>query len=111
MSAKLLFHPSLPAQRAAEIARSQGATRLERDACGRPFVRGADPLAEAPTETPVETAGIHCAWLIRIMHALGREAGPPMSRPGAITPPAPPGRVMEKSPTHPPPLGAGEEIR
>lgn len=85
---RVLFHPTLLAHRAAEIARSQGASRLERDACGRPFVRGrgADPLGEAANEPQP----LRFAWLIRVIHALGREAGPPMGWPvGNPHPPSP----------------------
>jgi hypothetical protein len=77
---------------------------VERDACGRPFLRGADPLAEAPA-APTEERG-HFEWLIRVLQALGREAGPPMGKPMARL-----GAGEEITPTHPPPLGAGEEIR
>lgn len=108
--AKVLFHPALLARRAREIAEGQRA-RLEQDAAGRPFIRAADPLAEAPIGAPQlcrcgatlwwdeELKRDYCPWclragrawngdpprlwLIRLMRALGREAGPPVGRPVA----------------------------
>ena len=77
---RILFHPALIARRAAEIARSQGTCRLERDACGRPFIRGADPLPEIPA-APRVAPPPPLPWLVRLMYALGREAGPPAGRP------------------------------
>ena len=78
-SARILFHPTLLARRAAEIARTQGASRLEQDACGRPFIRAADPLATAANDPLARP--MRLAWLIRLMHALGREAGPRVGKP------------------------------
>jgi hypothetical protein len=79
--AVILFHPTLLARRAAEIARTQGG-KLERDACGRPFVvPAADPLAEPPAERRRDP--MRFAWLIRVIWALGRVAGPRMGRPVA----------------------------
>jgi hypothetical protein len=86
---KILLHPAILARRAAEIARSQnGSTaglrnpaRLEQDARGRPFIRGADLLAKA-ADPPVAPPGPgergRFAWLIRVIRALKREAGPPV---------------------------------
>ena len=81
MTAKIYLHPTLLARRAGEIAKSHGATRLEQDARGRPFIMVADPLAEAPAAGPGSPWA--CAWLIRVLRALGREAGPPVGRPAA----------------------------
>jgi hypothetical protein len=61
-----------------KIAQRQG-SKLERDACGRPFVQAAaHPLAEAPT-APAEERG-RFEWLIRVIRAL--TARPPS--PGGI---------------------------
>lgn len=77
---QVFFHPTLLARRAREIAEGQRG-RIGRDACGRPFVRAADPLAEAPAASPTRSP-MRFAWLIRLIRALGRiEAGPPMGRP------------------------------
>lgn len=88
---RVYLHPATFACRAAEIARSQGA-RVELDAYGRPFIPAADPLGEGPpaasvnpgrfcavTAAPVDPLAQpgRFAWLIGLMHALGREAGPP----------------------------------
>lgn len=81
-SGQVFFHPALLARRAAEIAQSQRRDRLEHDAAGRPFVRAAaDPLAEIPA-APAEERG-RFEWLIRVLRALGREAGPAMGKPVA----------------------------
>jgi hypothetical protein len=77
VSATVYLHPRLLARRGAEIAQSQGG-RIARDACGRPFVRGADPLtqqggrplAEAPA-APTEERG-RFEWLLRAIRALAR---------------------------------------
>lgn len=67
MTAKILFHPTLLARRAAEIAQRQGG-RIRRDACGRPFVvAGADPFAEAPAPAPVDPGRFE--WLLHLMEA------------------------------------------
>jgi hypothetical protein len=69
LSARVYLHPALLARRAAEIARTQ-CGKLERDACGRPFVPAADPLAEPPAERRRDP--MRFAWLIRVIRALGR---------------------------------------
>lgn len=69
--ARIYLYPTLLARRAAEIAQSQRG-RLERDACGRPFVPETPP-ATAP-ENPRRFE-----WLIRVIRAL-------------TAPPASPGR-------------------
>jgi hypothetical protein len=74
-TARILFHPTMLARHAAEIARSQGG-KLERDACGRPFVSpGADPLAEAPPSYKHAGAGVDPSTglgrLIWALRALG----------------------------------------
>jgi hypothetical protein len=75
---RIYLHPALLARRAREIARAQHG-RIAADACGRPFVTGADPLAEAPAAPPAETAGL--AWLIQTLRALRWPARPPVGRP------------------------------
>jgi hypothetical protein len=95
---KILLHPKILTTRAAEIAQSQRGM-VEYDACGRPFVRGADPLAEddeaaqaAAIARTVATAVAKALeaqrlW-VRLIRALGREAGPPMGKPVAKPPEA-----------------------
>jgi hypothetical protein len=79
LSAQIFLHPALLVRHAAEIAQSQRGM-VEYDACGRPFVRGADPLtqqggrplAEVPAE-PLAQPG-RFEWLLRVIRALGRPA-------------------------------------
>lgn len=78
--ATIYLHPRLLARRAAEIAQSQGG-RIARDACGRPFVRGADPLtrqggrplAEAPEQQDPGPGPGRVEWLIRLLRVLARD--------------------------------------
>ena len=76
---RIYLHPTLLARRAAEIARGQGATRIEWDARGRPFLRGADPLAESPAAAEPPHEPMRFAWLIRLIHSLAPTA--PLSGP------------------------------
>jgi hypothetical protein len=81
---KVLFHPTLLASRAAEIARQQKAglhnpARIEQDARGRPFIRAAeDPLAPALPEDPRRFGR-----LIRALRALAAWV-PPTETPGRV---------------------------
>lgn len=81
-SAKILFHPTLRVSRAAEIARSQQAVKIERDACGRPFIMpSSDPLAEP--EAPEPRFAERWERLIQAIRALipaARQARPPFRR-------------------------------
>jgi hypothetical protein len=79
VSAQIFLHPALLVRHAAEIAQSQR-SMVEYDPCGRPFVRGADPLtqqggrplAETPA-APAEERG-RFEWLLRAIRALARAA-------------------------------------
>lgn len=81
-SARVYLHPALLARRAGEIARAQHG-RIAADARGRPFVVGAEPLAEAacpPVAPAADELGepMRFAWLIQKLCALRWPVRPSM---------------------------------
>ena len=94
-TARIYFHPTLLARRAAEIAarekdslaRLRNPARLGRDACGRPFVLGPYPPAAAndergpPPTLPPSAQGRRS--LDRLIRAL-LEWLPPTEAPGRV---------------------------
>jgi hypothetical protein len=98
-SAKLLFHPTLLASRAAEIAeREKGAglrnpARIERDARGRPFIQAADPLAPPAAPVEPEMDPMRFERLRRALEALAAWL-PAMEEPGRVYPDPPRGGAL-----------------
>lgn len=97
--AKLLFHPTLLARHAAEIAeREKGAglrnpARIERDARGRPFIMAADPLAPPAPPVKPEMDPMRFEQLRRALEALAAWL-PAMEEPGRVYPDPPKGGVL-----------------